>query len=120
MPRDVSLSLYAREKIREYEKRTSRTVSMFEFTMLSRAQLEQAIGSPSADEIQKILSEEFGWGLSDVSDTAVPFEVSVAKPEYTKKKVIKRASKSKTTAKQPIKAACKKATPKSARLSRRG
>lgn len=102
MPRDVSLSLYAREKIREYEKRTSRTVSMFEFTMLSRAQLEQAIGSPSADEIQKILSEEFGWGLSDVSDTAVPFEVSVAKPEYTKKKVIKRASKSKTTVHRPI------------------
>ena len=102
MPIDVSLSLYTREKIREYEKRTGRVVSMFEFTAFSRERLEQAIGALSADEIQKILSEEFGWGLSDISETAVEIEVSVAKPEDTKKKVIKRASKSKTTVRRPI------------------
>ena len=116
-PSNVNLSLYTREKIREYENRTGRAMDMFAFTMLSRAQLEQAIGSLSADEIEKILSEEFGWGLSDISETAVEIEVSVTKPKDLKKKVITRANKNKNKVKSK---AAKKATPRPARLSRRG
>jgi hypothetical protein len=118
-PRDVNLSVRTREKIREYENRVSRSMSMFEFTMLSRADLEQAIGSLAADEIQKILSEEFGWGTSDISDDACPIAVSVEKPKTLKKKVTKNAGKTKNKVKG--KAAKKaKTKPRAARLSRRG
>jgi hypothetical protein len=115
-PKNVSMSVRTREKIREYEAWVCRSVSMFDFTMLSRKQLELVIGCGAADEIQKILSEEFGWGLSDISADSVPITISVAKPEDTKKKVTKNASKTKNKVKG--KAAKKaKAKQRSARLS---
>jgi hypothetical protein len=113
-PQDVLFSIYTQDKIRAYEERIQRPISMFTFTTLTKDQLLDAVNSiVAADEIEKVLRDEFGWGLAGEAGCRVA--VSVTQP----KKVTKSAGKTKNKVK--VKAAKKaKAKPRAARLSRRG